>query len=103
MAARGMMPWKKGGEKPSVRLPKPVRWYHLAATYDGKTARFHVNGKQAASRRIASAKWGFWGASVAGTSQAETLFDGIVDEAYVFSGALTAGEIASYHQAAAGQ
>ena len=45
MAARGMMPWKKGGEKPSVRLPKPVRWYHLAATYDGKTARFHVNGK----------------------------------------------------------
>jgi hypothetical protein len=101
--ASGGMSWKKRGEKPSVSRPKPNQWYHLAATYDGKTTRFYVNGKEVSSRPIASAKWRAWTASVAGSSRTETLFDGVVDEAYVFSHAMTAADIAAYHKATAGK
>jgi hypothetical protein len=99
----GIMSWKKRGEKASVRRPKPDQWYHLAATYDGKMARFYVNGIEVASRAIASSKWSSWGASVAGSSMTKTLFDGVVDEVYVFSHAMTAADIAAYHKATAGK
>lgn len=96
--------WKKRGAKRAARRPKPDQWYHLAVTYDGKMVRFYVDGKEAASRPMASMKWTNWGQAKAGGSpKTEKLFDGVVDEAYVFEEALTAADIAAYHKATAGK
>jgi len=96
------MGWK-GRDAPAARLPKAGRWRHLAATYDGKTARFYVDGREVATRAVASKKWRSWHATAGGSERTESLFDGVVDEGYLFNKALTAAQIAEYHKATAGK
>jgi chitodextrinase len=71
-------------------------WQHLAATFDGATARYYVDGVEVASRAftgpVGSANtWriGAYG-SVAGG-----FFDGVIDEVRVYDRALTPAEIVS--------
>jgi hypothetical protein len=97
------MAWKKGSDKSSSSRPRPNRWYHLAATYDGKISRFYVNGKEVNSRAITGFTWKPWMGFIAGAGKPGALFDGVVDEAYVFTHALAATEIESYYRATAGK
>jgi len=94
--------WKRG-VKGAARQPKPGQWYHMAVTYDAKIVRFYVDGKEVATRPLVNEKWGTWNVAAGGSSKPETLFDGVVDEAYLFEEALTAAEIAAYHKATAGK
>ena len=76
--------------------PTTAQWQHLAATFDGSTARFYVDGAQVASRAVSgsvgsSNAWriGAYGSVVGG------FFDGLIDEIRVYNRALSAAEIVS--------
>ena len=66
--------------------PLAGQWQHLAATYDGTTARFFVDGVQVASRAVtgsvgSSDLWriGAYGGSPGG------FFDGLIDDVRVYN------------------
>lgn len=68
--------------------PTPNRWYHLALTYDGATARFYVDGTLTASQAVSGApQWG-GDALVFGDG-----FMGLIDEVVLYDRALTAAEV----------
>jgi Concanavalin A-like lectin/glucanases superfamily/Bacterial Ig-like domain/Bacterial Ig domain len=78
----------------SGRNPVAGTWQHLAATYDGTTARFYVDGTEVATRTFSgsvgsSDNWriGAYGASPTG------FFDGVVDDVRIYDGALTAAAV----------
>jgi Concanavalin A-like lectin/glucanases superfamily/Bacterial Ig-like domain/Bacterial Ig domain len=80
----------------STRSPVVGQWQHLAATFDGATARFYVDGVETASRAFTgnvgdSNTWrvGAYGPGPGG------FFDGLVDEVRVYNRALSAAEIQS--------
>ena len=68
-------------------------WQHIAATYDGTTARYFINGVQVSSRAAASVgssdTWriGAYGGNPGG------FFDGVIDDVRVYNRALGAAEI----------
>jgi chitodextrinase len=75
--------------------PIPGKWQHLAATFDGTTARFYIDGTLAASRTISggvggSNTWriGAYGASPTG------FFDGLIDDVRIYNRPLSETEIA---------
>jgi hypothetical protein len=73
--------------------PVPASWQHLAATYDGTTAHFYIDGTQVASRTTSgpgnSDTWriGAYGSTPGG------FFDGLIDDIRIYDRALTATEI----------
>ncbi|MBE2295870.1 MAG: hypothetical protein IAF00_13015 [Phycisphaerales bacterium] len=72
------------------------QWAHLAATYDGTTQRFYVNGSEVAHRRIS----GFIETSngvlrIGGNSIWGEYFNGYIDEVRIYNRALSVGEIQS--------
>ena len=78
----------------SGRTPTVGQWEHVAATYDGTTARFYVNGVQVASKAFAgpvgnSNTWrlGAYNATPSG------FFDGQIDNVRVYDRALSPTEI----------
>jgi hypothetical protein len=78
----------------SARSPVVGQWQHLAATYDGATARFYVNGVETANRPHVgnvgdSNTWrvGAYGPGPGG------FFDGLVDEVRIYNRALSPTEI----------
>ena len=75
-------------------IPAVGQWQHLAATFDGATARYYVDGVEVASRAFAgsvgtSNTWriGAYGFGPGG------FFDGVIDEVRVYDRALGAAEI----------
>ena len=78
----------------SGRTPTVGQWEHVAATYDGSTARFYVNGVEVASKPFAgpvgsSNTWrlGAYDNTPVG------FFDGLVDNVRVYDRALSPTEI----------
>jgi Concanavalin A-like lectin/glucanases superfamily/Bacterial Ig-like domain/Bacterial Ig domain len=78
----------------SARSPAVGQWQYVAATYDGATARFYVDGVETASRAYVgnvgdSNTWriGAYGPGPMG------FFDGVIDEVRIYSRALGAAEI----------
>jgi chitodextrinase len=78
----------------SGTTPTAGTWQHVAATYDGSTARFYLNGTLVASKPftapVGSANtWriGAYGAGPGG------FFDGSIDDVRVYDHALTASDI----------
>jgi chitodextrinase len=77
----------------SGQAPVGGQWQHIAATYDGTTARYYIDGVQVASRAASnigsSDTWriGAYGASPGG------FFDGLIDDVRVYDHALTTGEV----------
>ncbi len=78
----------------SGQSPITGQWQHLAATYDGATARYYVGGIEVATRAFtgpvgSSNTWriGAYGSAPGG------FFDGLVDDVRVYNRALSAGEI----------
>ncbi len=78
----------------SGRAPAVGRWQHVAATYDGTTARFYVDGAEVASKVFTgnvgnSNVWRIGAYGVAPTG----FFDGSIDDVRIYDRALTASEI----------
>ncbi len=78
----------------SGRNPIAGQWQHLAATYDGTTARFYIDGTEVASRPVSggigsSNNWriGAYGSTAGG------FFDGLIDNIRIYNRGLTPGEI----------
>ena len=77
----------------SGQSPLAGEWQHLAATYDGTTARFYIDGAQVASRTNGSVgnsdlwRIGAYGGSPGG------FFDGLIDDVRIYDHALSGGEI----------
>ncbi len=78
----------------SGQAPVPGQWQHLAATYDGATARFYVDGVETASKAFTgnvgdSNTWriGAYGPGPTG------FYDGAIDEVRVYSRALSLAEV----------
>jgi hypothetical protein len=78
----------------STQSPAVGVWQHVAATYDGVTARFYVDGVEVASRAFSgnvgdSDAWriGAYGLSASG------FFDGVIDEVRIYDRALSRSEI----------
>jgi hypothetical protein len=80
----------------SGATPNAGTWQHVAATYDGTTARFYVDGALVASKPFSGSvgdanSWriGAYGSSATG------FFDGTIDEVRIYNRALAASEIAT--------
>ena len=78
----------------SGRTPTVGQWEHIAATYDGSTARFYVGGVQVASKTYTgvvgnSNTWRMG----AYESTPTGFFDGQIDNVRIYDRALSAGEI----------
>ena len=74
--------------------PGRGQWQHLAATFDGTTARFYVDGVRGGDPGVSgsvgsSNTWriGAYGSSPGG------FFDGLIDDVRIYNRALTPGEI----------
>jgi hypothetical protein len=78
----------------SGRNPIAAQWQHLAATFDGTTARFYVDGTEIANR-IASFSVGASNAWRIGAYESSPagFFDGLVDDVRIYDRALEAAEI----------
>jgi fibronectin type 3 domain-containing protein len=78
-------------------------WTHLAYTYDGTTQRLYVNGTQVATKAttgaIQSVTNPLW---IGGNQPYGEYFNGLIDEVHAYNRALTAGEITSDMNTAAG-
>ena len=73
-------------------------WHHVVVVYDGSLARHYIDGLPAATYPIsgaiaASACHFAIGARTVGCSKASQLFDGAVDDMFVFGRALAASEV----------
>jgi fibronectin type 3 domain-containing protein len=78
----------------SGQAPVAGQWQNLAATYDGSTARYYIDGTQVASRSVSfpigsSNVWriGAYGSPAGG------FFDGLVDDVRIYSRALSGAEV----------
>ena len=78
----------------SGRTPAVGQWQHVAATYDGTTARVYIDGVETASTTFTanvgdSNTWriGAYGSPAAG------FFDGLVDNVRIYDRALSASEV----------
>ncbi len=76
--------------------PLVGQWQHIAATYDGATARVYVNGTQVASQAFTanvgdSGNWriGAYGPTPTG------FFEGLIDEVRIYDRPLTAAQVQS--------
>jgi hypothetical protein len=80
----------------SGREPAAGQWEHLAATFDGVTARFYLDGAQVASRTVSSGVGSSdrWRLAAYG-STAGNFFDGLIDDVRIYDRALSASEVVS--------
>ena len=85
------------GDPQDARAPTPMpvnTWTHLAATYDGTTLRFFVNGVQVASNAIAGPLLTSTGVlRMGGNSIWGEFFTGRIDEIRLYNRALSVAEI----------
>ena len=85
------------GDPQDARAPTPMpvnTWTHLAATYDGTTLRFFVNGVQVASNAIAGPLLTSTGVlRMGGNSIWGEFFTGRIDEVRLYNRALSVAEI----------
>ena len=74
--------------------PRADQWQHVAATFDGATARFYLDGEEVASRAFSGAVGGsdVWRIGAYGSSPGG-FFDGVSDEVRVYDRALPAAKI----------
>jgi len=90
----------------STTLIPVNQWTHLAATYDGSTLRYYVNGQLEAS--VAWSQGIFSGraplvigASLTSDTTAYAFYDGLIDEPSIYRRALSSTEIANIYAAGA--
>jgi hypothetical protein len=77
----------------------PDQWHHVAATYDGTTARLYYDGRKIGSRAV-TLDTGLRGRFQLGRNLVDTDgrdFLGLIDEVAVFDRALSADEVLAHH------
>ena len=93
---------KNGPFAQATAVPiQPLQWYHLAATFDGSTFLFYVNGAlQVTAGGVTTylADHAFDGQIGAGDNTGFSPFDGGVDEVAFYTNVLTAGQILTHYQ-----
>ena len=89
----------QGGTVTSATTTVAPGLMHLAATYDGSTMRLFVNGEQQASAALAGAVLTTSATARIGESITD---DMTVDEAALYSAALSAARLAAHYEAGAG-
>ena len=74
--------------------PIAGQWQHLAATYNGTTARYYIDGIEVASRTVSGSvgNSNIWRIGAYGTSPGG-FFDGTIDDVRIYNRALSAGEV----------
>ncbi|MEE8458271.1 MAG: LamG domain-containing protein [Phycisphaerales bacterium] len=78
-------------------------WYHAAVTYDGTTVRLYLNGIEEGNWAEASMSTPTTDTFMIGANFAATrLFNGVLDDARLYSRALCAAEVAAIHAQGAG-
>jgi hypothetical protein len=80
----------------------PGTWHHVAATFDGKTARVYVDGRESAAMP-ATDPIGAKGASpafIGADKGTESFFAGKIDDLRMYARALSAGEIRALYEEA---
>ena len=102
-----------GGNNASAPLSKSGQWHHVLGTFDGKTMRLYINGRQCAakeskSKSVNSGKNFLMGRIVPdpsapnAASHARGHFEGLLDEVKVYDRALSLQEvITEYNRGAA--
>jgi predicted RNA-binding Zn-ribbon protein involved in translation (DUF1610 family) len=96
-------PWFEGqAATGSNRVLDDNRWHHVAATFDGETARCYIDGVESGSRRVRNPgplKPDDWdlgiGNSVPDFGGEMLSFDGLIDEVRIYNHALSPAEIKS--------
>ncbi len=85
-----------GAEALSIRASWEAAWYHVAAVFDNATVKLYVNGSLEANVSAPNLV-GLGGAGLLpftiGASASHDRFAGVIDEAKVYSRALTRGEV----------
>jgi len=85
----------------SKTLLLPGKWYHLAGTYDGASARFYVNGVQDSSALVTTNPPAVSNDIVLGSGESMTnYFAGSMDDVRLYGSALTAGQVYGLYNAA---
>lgn len=100
-AARGKLQFEtSAGSISSNRALNDGQWHHIAATYDGKTVSYYIDGvgRGRVSRHPGPLKKSGWdlciGNSVVDYGTGEFLaFDGMIDEVRIYNRALSAAEV----------
>jgi hypothetical protein len=96
--------WKSGSAR-EIATPvgalAPGAWSHVAATFDGSTARIYVNGSVRASAAVASPVDLGTGNLYVGASIDYDWFAGTLDEVAVYTSALSAARVQAHVAAAA--
>ncbi len=75
--------------------PAPGAWQHLAATFDGATARYYVDGVEVAARAVVGPRRQLEqrGGSAPTAARPGGFLDGVVDDVRIYNRPLNAGEI----------
>ena len=78
----------------SGRTPAIGQWQYVAATFDGSTARFYLDGTEVANRSVTSGVGSSnnWRIGAYGTP-AGNFFDGLIDNVRIYNRSLSAGEV----------
>ena len=93
---------------PSQRIISPPIintgvWYHVAWTYDQSAMKLYCNGQLVASNAIGAHPIATSSSDlhISGVDSSHTYFDGLIDEASIYSRALSSSEIAAIYNAGA--
>ena len=91
------------GVNTNASLPLDT-WTHLAATYDGTTWRFYINGTEAANTNAGGTLGPANAASleIGASGTCGNTFPGLIDEVEIFNRALSASEIQAIYNASTG-
>jgi Concanavalin A-like lectin/glucanases superfamily/Pectate lyase superfamily protein len=83
----------------STTLLSTGTWYHLAATYDGTTARLYINGTQDTSASASGSIDTVTDSLLIGCIPSADYLDGIIDEVQIFNRAVSANRVSAYASA----
>ncbi len=85
----------------SISAPEPDQWYHVVGVYDSSGMMLYLNGELKASSQVSGAAVpSTAGLSIGASPAGDSFFKGMIDEARVWSKALSEGDVKASYDAA---